>query len=57
MNCLNIESVENGFVVDEGSPLHATTGKRYAFETPGALAEFVADWGSDQESKRRPDDK
>jgi hypothetical protein len=48
MKDLVIEVAENGFIVVEGnSRERMLIGKRWAFETPEALSEFILDWGKD----------
>lgn len=50
MEDLIVEAVENGFVVLEGSGRdRAMMGKKWAFETPKALAEFVEEWGEEKD--------
>lgn len=49
---LHIETVENGFVVDEGPGHPHAVGKRHVFETAEALASHIADWGNGQETRR-----
>ena len=46
MRDLLVEVAENGFIVVEGnSRERMLIGKRWAFETPEALSEFILDWG------------
>jgi hypothetical protein len=46
MRDLLVEAAENGFIVVEGNSRERfIIGKRWAFETPEALSEFILDWG------------
>ncbi len=46
MRDLVIEVAQNGFIVVEGDSRGShLIGKRWAFETPEALSEFILDWG------------
>jgi hypothetical protein len=42
---LQINIVENGFVVHEQNMAHAAIGKTWAFESSKALSDFVRAWG------------
>ena len=44
MGDISIERGEYGFIVYENTGT-ALMGRKWAFETPEKLAEFVADWG------------
>ena len=46
MRDLVIEVAENGFIVVEGNPREPMVmGKKWAFETPKSLSDFILDWG------------
>ena len=45
---LNIEVAENGFFVFESAG-QGVLGKKWAFETPETLAQFIEAWGNDKE--------
>jgi hypothetical protein len=47
MHELFIEVVENGFIVLESAG-QARMGKKWAFETPETLAQFIEAWGNDK---------
>lgn len=47
MSNIQIEVVENGFLVYEGAAVAGMVGRKWAFETPEALAAHVHKWGQD----------
>lgn len=49
MNTLSIEVAENGFIVSEGRGHQGMTEKRWAFEKPEALANFIKEWGEEKD--------
>tara|TARA_R110002073_G_scaffold49025_6_gene131430 strand:+ start:1106 stop:1279 length:174 start_codon:yes stop_codon:yes gene_type:complete len=48
---LSIERGETGFVVYENAGM-GFSGRKWAFETPTALAEFVASWAAKDEGAK-----
>lgn len=48
MSELQILTVENGFIVHDGSPrITGTIGRSWAFETAESLSEFISAWGNE----------
>jgi len=48
MSNLMIETVENGFLVRDGSGTREMVTKMWVFETPERLADFVETWSKGQ---------